>query len=375
MPIPRVKLRVLHCEYDDASKTWTATRDFVTKIDYIMGFHSDFKTHPKLKDFKDIVKDYEKKVDLRREDTTAYLLGLKGGIAQKLFCRVVERTFRDMPLPAHVIVPEPEGGSSSTALPKIKPGVQPMRGMVLTDEHDSEKRLKKKEIIGIKAKCYEEITNKLLAWRASFESLVTRDKRMVPAMLTNGQLLVPQRVKGVKTKNKNETKPLAPKPVSTSTNPTPPQITIPATSTAEVLQLRTALQYEKEKCEAHLDRAVKDATEIVELQEKLEMLRATKDSALDLLRKEHSRKCQDIWSRAWAQGHEQGYSEGKISIMEALIAKDSGITCKGKRSHTPRSDPSTEDFPSVSPSPCDSPFNPKLSQKGFPASQMARGSD
>ena len=155
MPIPRVKLRVLHCEYDDASKTWTATRDFVTKIDHIMGFHSDFKTHPKLKDFKDIVKDYEKKVDLRREDTTAYLLGLKGGIAQKLFCRVVERTFRDnvMPFPAHVIVSETEGRSSSTALPKIKPGMQPMMGMVLADEHDSERRLTKKEIIGIKAKC------------------------------------------------------------------------------------------------------------------------------------------------------------------------------------------------------------------------------
>ena len=71
----------------------TIVRSFTTPLKHVIGVNDHWTKHPMLAEFPDMVSNYERGQKMAPKDSAAYLLSLQGGEKQKIFCRMVEKTF------------------------------------------------------------------------------------------------------------------------------------------------------------------------------------------------------------------------------------------------------------------------------------------
>ena len=326
----------------------TIVRSFTTPLKHVIGVNDHWKKHPKLEDFPDMVSNYERGQKMAPKDSAAYILGLQGGEKQKIFCRMVEKTFTKMNYPAHVL--EDRAGGSNDE-PVVKAGYRAAKGVTLDECDDSPARTEFKEAIAKKAGAYPNLLKKLRAWKTTFDSIPYLDKGYSIARYEDGEPVVDPNRKRVRTqtipvviepteKEKANIKAKKAKAEKTRMDAAKKKkeakakrdldasMALPCTGVSRERDTSSLLEltYEKGKS-AELEKQILQLqTEVSSLKSELRQERESREAAINNVRTGNNSNTSTMMEKAEASGYSKGFAEGKLAVMTALFEKDQGVT-------------------------------------------------
>ena len=325
----------------------TIVRSFTTPLKHVIGVNDHWTKHPMLAEFPEMVSNYERGQKMAPKDSAAYLLSLQGGEKQKIFCRMVEKTFTKMNYPAHVL--EDRAGGSNDE-PVVKAGYRAAKGVTLDECDDSPARTEFKEAIAKKAGAYPALLKKLRGWKVLFDSIPYLDKGKSMERYEDGQPVVDPNRKRVRTstiplviepteKEKANIRAKKAKAEKTKADAAKKKrdkakrdldasMALPCTGVSRERDTSSLLEltYEKGKSAELENRIFQLQAEVSSLKSELRQERESREEAINNVRSGNTSNTSTMMEKAEASGYSKGFAEGKLAVMTALFEKDQGVT-------------------------------------------------